>query len=1291
MLNTMLDMKKIIITVSMFIVLVPVVALSAPYYRQERTILPITDSLYDLGTSTKAWRDLYVDQICLSADCKTAWPSGGGGVGWATTTSDTESIYFYGENNVGIGTSSPYATLSVSGDVVVNSYQTIGTPTSGDAVFDIDATGSYTLNGDTFGLRIWAYKTVGSQRVYSPTYFQIQEASDNYGSAGTITFSWSSVADADGYRIKMYDQQQNGYNYDYYQDWHTDSIIFGDSDCNECNFTADPGDGSELLYASPHSFSSIVTDGNIGIGTTSPYAPLSVVGQALASYFTATSTTATSLFSGNLTVGNVFNSDGGTIFTDGAGQLSAGSFIGTSIDTDQADFDTIGNGTSDVISTLNYKLLGGGGDAIDWSDETAIEFPNYDCSALGNGGKLTVNASGVVVCDDDGGSGGSLSGGSTNTLTYWTSSSTVGATSSPTVGYITATSTTATSTLPNLTVSNRFLLAPVVLVKPDGTQIPYGQGTTTDIGRGNALSSAVSASTAGDSVLVVSDGTYRLSNTITMASSTTIRGIGRPTVESIFTGSPTITVKNSTTTIDGIKISTADIGIGYIGSDTLNITDVLISDVEVTPNDTDSCAVSWGISCASSAGSQHLISGTIRNSRLISGASSGFGVRVVLAAGAVLEMNNNTVFGATDGVLFNGSASAIVRIDGGYYTSTLDPITSGGATIYVNGAKAEGLSGGTNADLYEDGGDIIATNVDYTTAGEQVTGTQRVPTAFIVGLDSQAGKIGVNATPLSALDVNGGATIGTYAGVTTAPANSLIVSGNIGIGTTSPYAKLSVVGQVVGSYFTATSTTATSTLGKVNIDDALTYDGVGVKIYDKSFPFVVGDFVNHQLYYEDNLSLDWGSPTGVYIPIITDDTFTQAIDPVTRHLYDNNGTGLGSVWWNERNLVAEDGSTVALDWSDASLLSVPINMSVSGSLYNSTLTSGRVPYVTTGGRITDSADLLFSGNDLTIGDDLFVTDDIGVNNTSPQADVHIRENGTIGIVIERAANCGSYGFFNTGNSRFVQNVDSAFSNASLEFHRGKTGCSQGSVAGYIDFAYADNADYNARIIMYAADSLRFQGTANYVFDGSGSVGIKTASPDRDLEILDTTNPQLRLTHTDSSVYTDLQTNSSGYFNIAPTGNRVGIGTTTPSKMLSVGGDIIGNNLIGSYFTGTSTATSTFAGAIKAKQVTIPESILSTSTSMTIDWGTSNQQVVRMGTAATTISFTGQSDGQTLRLLVCNPASGTVGTITWGTEVLWAGGVAPGQTTTANKCDVWSFIATGATSTSKIFGSVNSSF
>lgn len=45
------------------------------------------------------------------------------------------------------------------------------------------------------------------------------------------------------------------------------------------------------------------TTGNTGIGTSSPYAKLSVVGEAVARNFTATSTTATSTFSGNVLVG----------------------------------------------------------------------------------------------------------------------------------------------------------------------------------------------------------------------------------------------------------------------------------------------------------------------------------------------------------------------------------------------------------------------------------------------------------------------------------------------------------------------------------------------------------------------------------------------------------------------------------------------------------------------------------------------------------------------------------------------------------------------------------------------------------------------------------------------------------------------------------------------------------------------------------------------------------------------------------------------------------------------------
>lgn len=132
--------------------------------------------------------------------------------------------------------------------------------------------------------------------------------------------------------------------------------------------------------------------------------------------------------------------------------------------------------------------------------------------------------------------------------------------------------------------------------------------------------------------------------------------------------------------------------------------------------------------------------------------------------------------------------------------------------------------------------------------------------------------------------------------------------------------------------------------------------------------------------------------------------------------------------------------------------------------------------------------------------------------------------------------------------------------------------------------------------------------------------------------------------------------------------NVGIGTTSPFAGLSIG---IGN--------GSST-----------KSILVAEHRPATSTSITIDWTNGNQQNIRLGTDATTISFSNYTDGQTLKILTCNP-NGTAGAITWGTQILWSGGTAPTQTTTANKCDVWSFIATMATSTLKIFGGANTNF
>ena len=142
-------------------------ALGAPVFRQEASLIPITDSTYYLGTSTpslKAWKGLYVDEICLDSDCKTAWPTSGGGSGggtFSTTTSQvpgqlinypnnttdvvnigstatTSGEWWYDPNvfvgylkgKFGIGTTSPYAPLSVSGEIVGASFTGTTTATS---------------------------------------------------------------------------------------------------------------------------------------------------------------------------------------------------------------------------------------------------------------------------------------------------------------------------------------------------------------------------------------------------------------------------------------------------------------------------------------------------------------------------------------------------------------------------------------------------------------------------------------------------------------------------------------------------------------------------------------------------------------------------------------------------------------------------------------------------------------------------------------------------------------------------------------------------------------------------------------------------------------------------------------------------------------------------------------------------------------------------------------------------------------------------------------------------------
>jgi len=80
-------------------------------------------------------------------------------------------------------------------------------------------------------------------------------------------------------------------------------------------------------------------------------------------------------------------------------------------------------------------------------------------------------------------------------------------------------------------------------------------------------------------------------------------------------------------------------------------------------------------------------------------------------------------------------------------------------------------------------------------AGATMTGVLNLPANGLVAGTNQlvlsGGNVGIGTTsPVSKLDVKGGISAGSYAGVNAAPTNGMIISGNVGIGTTNPTAPL---------------------------------------------------------------------------------------------------------------------------------------------------------------------------------------------------------------------------------------------------------------------------------------------------------------------------------------------------------------------------------------------------------------------------------------------------------------------------------------------------------------------
>lgn len=83
-------MRNNIFIVSVLVLGFGSVVFAAPYFRQEASLVPI-DATENIGTSTAPWDEGHFNEICLSADCKTVWPTGGSGGTGTVSTSTNET------------------------------------------------------------------------------------------------------------------------------------------------------------------------------------------------------------------------------------------------------------------------------------------------------------------------------------------------------------------------------------------------------------------------------------------------------------------------------------------------------------------------------------------------------------------------------------------------------------------------------------------------------------------------------------------------------------------------------------------------------------------------------------------------------------------------------------------------------------------------------------------------------------------------------------------------------------------------------------------------------------------------------------------------------------------------------------------------------------------------------------------------------------------------------------------------------------------------------------------------
>lgn len=547
-------------------------------------------------------------------------------------------------------------------------------------------------------------------------------------------------------------------------------------------------------------------------------------------------------------------------------------------------------------------------------------------------------------------------------------------------------------------------------------------------------------------------------------------------------------------------------------------------------------------------------------------------------------------------------------------------------------------------------------------------------------------------TTTSATSTGLWAQLGIYASSTSQIASTTFsINGNIGIGSSSPTSPLTLIQGNTSSLFTAF--TIDGVTAGAGAEMALNR-GANTGTEEANIDFNTNNVEEWQLGMQNNSTNDFELWDGLDDPAFTIKTGTNYIGFGTTTPFgdfainaDYGDVLPGNLIFNiaSSSLTATTSLFSVNNIGSTTLYQAPLSVLVTNA--NSTIVGSSSLPISLGGTATST---LPNTNGVEFYNGTTITNGTGFLTNGVQASIGKGINTTIALDIKDASSQGlrlegstasmiGFSTFVTGDSQV------RYTNLS----DGTTKWGSGAVVadvGLSRFGVGTLALGNGS----AADT---SGTFLTTL-----MGLGTTSPRWPLEIASSSQPQLTLS--DGSATDALLSfrNMNGIFSISSTSPNTFATSTFPlfTILTSTGNVGIGTTSPWAKFTidrwglsGTSIASSS---------ILVTEYKIATTTGKTIDARDGNSQLFQIGGAATTITLTGFLSGSQMKLTVCNP-NAVAGAITWATSpaslLIWTGDTTPVQTTTANKCDVYSFFGTSATTTGtglgKIFGAQTAGF